>query len=232
MASVSLHARKRRKWCTVLTTVRLVTRHRKPYLGWAGRFPQEAFLSNPSSSRVSEILRGFDISDPSQANELLTLVYGELRSLAARQLRGEGDAHTFQPTALVHEAWLKLAQGRSIAWQGRAHFYGVAARAMRQVLVDAARKRDAGRRGGDLQRVTLDPDVMIDGRGEHGVMDLHEALERLGRMDESLERLIELRFFAGLTLDEAADALGVSRRKAAKDWAAARLWLRRELAER
>jgi RNA polymerase sigma factor (TIGR02999 family) len=178
------------------------------------------------------MLRGFDISDPSQANELLTLVYGELRSLAARQLRHEGDAHTFQPTALVHEAYLKLAQGPSIAWQGRAHFYGIAARAMRQVLVDAARKRDAGRRGGDLQRVTLNSDVMIDDRGEHGIMDLHEALERLGRMDESLERLIELRFFTGLTLDEAADALGVSRRKAAKDWAAARLWLRRELAER
>ena len=193
--------------------------------------PTEASTSNPPSARVSEILRGFDISDPSQANELLTLVYGELRSLAARQLRREGDAHTFQPTALVHEAYLKLAQGPSIAWQGRAHFYGVAARAMRQVLVDAARKRDADRRGGDLQRVTLNSDVMIDDRGEHGVMDLHEALERLGRMDESLERLIELRFFAGLTLDEAADALGVSRRKAAKDWAAARLWLRRELAE-
>jgi len=211
---------------------RLVTRPLKPYLGWAGPFPPEAPSSNPSSSRVSEILRGFDISDPSQANELLTLVYGELRSLAARQLRREGDAHTFQPTALVHEAYLKLAQGPSIPWEGRAHFYGVAARAMRQVLVDAARKRDAGRRGGDLQRVTLNSDVMIDDRGEHGVMDLHEALERLGRMDESLERLIELRFFAGLTLDEAADALGVSRRKAAKDWAAARLWLRRELAER
>ena len=188
--------------------------------------------SSSSLSRVSEILRGFDRSDASQANELLALVYGELRSLAARQLRREGDAHTFQPTALVHEAYLKLANGPSIAWEGRAHFYGVAARAMRQVLVDAARRRGASRRGGTLQRVTLASDVVSDDRTDHGVMDLHEALERLGKLDHALERLVELRFFTGLTLEEAADALGVSRRKAAKDWAAARLWLQRELEER
>jgi RNA polymerase sigma factor (TIGR02999 family) len=153
-----------------------------------------------------------------------------LRSLAARQLRREGDAWTFQPTALVHEAYLKLAHGPSIKWEGRAHFYGIAARAMRQVLVDAARKRGAERRGGALPHVTLESDVMIDDGADVGIMDLHEALERLGLLDASLERLVELRFFTGLTLDETADTLGVSRRKAAKDWAAARLWLKLELA--
>jgi RNA polymerase sigma factor (TIGR02999 family) len=102
---------------------------------------------------------------------------------------------------------------------------------MRQVLVDAARRRQASRRGGELQRITFEPELMVDERASHDVVDLHEALERLGQRDAALERLIELRFFTGLTLDEAADALGVSRRKAAKDWAAARLWLRRELQE-
>jgi RNA polymerase sigma factor (TIGR02999 family) len=154
-----------------------------------------------------------------------------LRTLAARQLRREGNAFSFQPTALVHEAYLRLAHGAPIEWEGRAHFYGIAARAMRQVLVDAARRRNAGRRGASPKRVTLDSSVINGDPEDHAITDLHEALERLGALDVTLERLVELRFFTGLTLDEAADALGVSRRKAAKDWAAARLWLRRELAE-
>jgi RNA polymerase sigma-70 factor, ECF subfamily len=180
---------------------------------------------------VSEILQRVNLADPAQADELLALVYDDLRALAARQLRRERPGHTLQPTALVHEAYLRLADGASIEWEGRAHFYRVAGRAMRQVLVDGARRRQAAKRGGDWRRVTLDPELVGDGSPEHDVLALHEALERLGRLDEPLERLIELRFFTGLTVEEAADVLGVSRRKAAKDWAAARLWLRRELAE-
>ena len=180
--------------------------------------------------RVTEILQRLDLADPAQAEELLSLVYSELRGLAARQLRRERDGHTLQPTALVHEAYLRLAGGSPLEWEGRAHFFRVAARAMRQVLVDSARRRSAGRRGGAWQRVTLSPDVAGDESSDQDVLGLHEALERLGRLDASLERLIELRFFTGLTLEETADVLGVSRRKAAKDWSAARLWLRRELA--
>jgi RNA polymerase sigma factor (TIGR02999 family) len=179
--------------------------------------------------RVTKILRDLDLSDAAQADELLRLVYAELRSLAARQLRSERAGHTLQPTALVHEAYVRLARGPALEWQSRAHFFRIAARAMRQVLVDAARRRSAARRGGGWRRVTLSAEMVSEEPAEHDVLDLHEALERLGRLDSSLEQLIELRFFSGLTLDETADTLGVSRRKAAKDWAAARLWLRREL---
>lgn len=180
-------------------------------------------------SRVSEILRRFDPSDPTQANELLALVYDELRAVAARQLGRERDAHTLQPTALVHEAYLRLFRS-PVEFEGRAHFFRIAARAMRQVLVDAARRRDAARRGAGATRITLDPEMAGGDSADLDVLALHDALERLGQLDPPLERLIELRFFSGLTLDEAAAALGVSRRKAANDWAAARLWLRRELA--
>jgi RNA polymerase sigma factor (TIGR02999 family) len=183
------------------------------------------------SHRITEALERLDLSDPEQAASLLTLVYEELRTLARRQMRGEREGHTLGPTALVHEAYLRLVGGGPIAVEGRAHFFRLASRAMRQVLVDSARRRGAERRGGDQQRVTLDPGMVADGPAGYDVLGLHEALERLSALDPALERLVELRFFTGLTLDEAADVLGVSRRKAAQDWAAARLWLRSELAE-
>ncbi len=180
--------------------------------------------------RITEIMRSNDLSDAAQADELLRLVYAELRRIAARQLRNERVGHTLQPTALVHEAYLRLVRGPEVNWQNRAHFFRIAARAMRQVLVDAARRRSAERRGGGWRRVTLSPGIVSDEAADHDVLALHDALERLGELDSSLEQLIELRFFSGLTLEETADTLGVSRRKAAKDWAAARLWLRKELA--
>ena len=181
------------------------------------------------ASRLTELLAGLDLADPSQAAELLDLVYVELRAIAARRMRRERDAHTLQPTALVHEAYLRLAAGRPITWEGRAHFFRVAARAMRRVLVDQARRRRASKRGGELRRVTLDSEILIEGGDPCDALSLNEALERLRAMDPAMEELIELRFFTGLTVDEAADALGVSPRKAAKDWAAAKLWLHREL---
>lgn len=180
-------------------------------------------------NRVTDILQRLDLSDTRQRDELMVLVYDELRTLAQRQLGRERAGHTLQPTALVNEAYMRLFDTQANGWESRAHFFGVAARAMRQVLVDYARKRHAEKRGGDLERVTLVTDIAEAGNNATDVIDLHLALEKLSQNDEALARLVELRFFAGLTLDEAADMLGVSRRKAANDWAVARLWLQREL---
>ena len=182
-----------------------------------------------SGSRVTQLLQNLDLADPSQADELLNLVYGELRALASRHMRREQGAHILQPTALVHEVYLRLAGGQKIDWESRAHFFGIAACSMRQVLVDHARKREAAKRGGGLKRVTLHSDILADNDDGCDILDLHAALERLAEMDPQLSKLVEVRFFAGLTLDEAAVALGVSRRKVAKDWSVARLWLSREL---
>ena len=181
--------------------------------------------------RVTQILRALDLSDPKQAEELLSAVYDELRQLARGKLRHERADHTLQPTALVHEAYLRLVDGNAVGWESRRHFFGTAARAMRQVLVDHARRRAAGKRGGDWERVTLTTGIGEEHSDVAPVLDLHDALEKLVARDEDLARLVELRFFAGLTLDEAADTLGISRRKVAKDWAVARVWLRRELGE-
>ena len=179
--------------------------------------------------RVTEILRDLDLSDPQQADRLLAIVYAELRAVAARHLRGERRGHTLQPTALVHEAYLRLVDGEAVGWESRAHFFGAAAQAMRRVLVDHARRRSAVKRGGEWERVTLVTDLAAEAHTATDLLDLHAALERLAALDPERARLVELRFFAGLTLDEAADMLGVSRRKAAKDWAATRLWLLQEL---
>ena len=181
------------------------------------------------SRRLTRILRELDLGDSRQAEELLAIVYDELRQLARRQFRGERAGHTLQPTALVHEAYLRLAKLPNPRWESRAHFFGTAARAMRQILVDHARRRSAGKRGGRAERVTLDTSVSGKDPLAADVLDLHDALEHLASNDPDLAHLVELRFFAGLTLDETADALGISRRKVAKDWSVARLWLQREL---
>src|SRR3954467_6078667 len=175
--------------------------------------------------RLTDLPRQFDISDPDDAERLLPLVYGELRVIAARQMQRERPGHMLQPTALVHEAYLRLVDGQPLRWESRAHFFRIAARAMRQVLIDFSRRQRADKRGGEWQRVTLDPDLATVS-GDWELLDLHEALSRLGELDPALERLVELRFFPGLTLDEAAAALSVSRRKAANDWRAALAWLR------
>jgi RNA polymerase sigma factor (TIGR02999 family) len=162
-------------------------------------------------------------------DRLLPLVYDELRRIASRYLRAERSEHTLQPTALVHEAYLRLVGQHDVAWQNRAHFCGVAAQVMRRILVDHARSRRAAKRGGAAARVTLaDALAVVEGR-DVSVIALDRALDKLAALDPRLGRVVELRYFGGLTKREAAEALGVSPATVDRETATATAWLRREL---
>lgn len=147
-------------------------------------------------------------------------------------MRNERADHTLQPTALVHEAYVKLADGTRVAWKGRAHFFGVAARAMRQILVDHARRHLAAKRGGVRHRVTLTGCEPVDPHDAVEILELDELLERFSALDSRAARVVELRVFGGLSVPEAAHLLGVSPRTVDGDWAVARMWLSRELGSR
>jgi RNA polymerase sigma factor (TIGR02999 family) len=175
---------------------------------------------------VTAILNAIDQGDPHAANQLLPLVYAELRQLAAARLAREGPGQTIQPTALVHEAYLRLVgPGADPHWDGRGHFFAAAAEAMRRILVENARRKHRLKRGGDRQRV----DVMLIEASCAGpnddVLALHDALDRLTEEDPRKAELVKLRFFAGLSVEEAAHCLGISRATADRDWSYARAWL-------
>ena len=184
---------------------------------------------------VTGLLVAWSEGDSSALGTLLPVVYAELRRQARRALRREAPGHTLQPTALVHEAYLRLVDQPPGRWQGRAHFYSVAARCMRQVLVDAARTRRAAKRGGGARPITLDdveglatPAAGSEAAGDD-VLALDAALVRLAALDPEQARLVELRYFAGLTLDDTAATLGISPATVSREWTVARRWLRREL---
>lgn len=192
----------------------------------------------PFAERVTEILSQIDLQvEPGKAassQELLEVVYDDLRRLARRYMSRERANHTLQPTALVHEAYMKLADQSRVEWQGKTHFYAVGAQAMRRILIDHARGRRRDKRGGDWLRVTWAEEVFPGGKrnlSDEELMDLDRAIEDLARIDERQARVVELRFFGGLTVKEVAEALGVSERTADGDWAKARLWLRDRLSE-
>jgi RNA polymerase sigma factor (TIGR02999 family) len=185
----------------------------------------------PPAADVTQLLAAWGAGDREALDALLPAVYAELRRQARRALEREVAGHTLQPTALVHEAYLRLVDQRPARFESRAHFFGVAARCMRQVLVDAARTRQAAKRGGGAAAVTLGA---VDAAGaaverDVEVVALDEALERLAAIDPHQARLVELRYFAGLTLDETAAALGISPATVSREWSVARRWLRREL---
>ena len=161
--------------------------------------------------------------------ELMPLVYDELRRLARGYLRRERPGRTLQPTALVNEAYLRLLKDRKQDWRTRAHVVAIAAASMRQILIEAARARDARKRGGGLARVTLDEGLVGDAAQTVDVLEVDRALTRLARIDEEQARLVELRFFGGLTIEESAEALGVSPATVKRHWAVARAWLQREM---
>lgn len=172
------------------------------------------------------LLQRLSDGDESAAAELLPLVHDELHRLARHHMAGERAEHTLQPTALVHEAWMRLVGGQGTEWEGRQHFLRVASRAMRNVLVDHARARRAERRGGDRGREPFDAAVELYEEGGVDLVALSDALEQLEGVDPELLRIVEMRFFGGLQNREVAEALGTSLRSVERGWATARAWLR------
>src|SRR5215204_517073 len=183
----------------------------------------------PAAHDVTGLLDDWSRGDRGALDRLLPVVYTELRRIAARQLRHERAGHTLQPTALVHEAYLRLIQQRDVDWRNRAHFFGVAAQVMRRILVDHARRQATRKRGDAAQRVPLEEVDKIATATEIPVLALDHALTRLEEIDRGLAQIIELRAFAGLTIDEAAHVLKVSPSTAKREWRTARAWLAREL---
>ena len=178
---------------------------------------------------VTRILQAAQHGDPKAAEELLPLVYDELRRLAAGRMAGEMSGHTLQPTALVHEAWLRLVGNQDKKWDGRAHFFGAAAEAMRRILIDRARRKRAVRHGGDQQQVDLEVVDVASPAEDDQLLAVSEALDKLAIEHKEEAELVKLRYFVGMTNDEAADALGISPRTAKYYWTHARAWLFREV---
>lgn len=186
-------------------------------------------MDDRADAEVTHLLQRIRAGEEGAAEALFPLVYEQLRELARRSFRRERAHHTLQPTALVHEAWLRVAAQTSGDWQDRAHFFGIAARVMRQVLVDHARRRGALKRAGRREPVTMERIPDDDGAAPLDVVALDEALARLAALAPRKAGVVELRLFAGMTVEEVAEALGVSVRTVEGDWAFARAWLRSEL---
>jgi RNA polymerase sigma factor (TIGR02999 family) len=180
-------------------------------------------------SDVTQILQRVDHGDPEALNELLPLVYSELRHLAAAKMARESPGHTLQPTALVHEAWLRLVGNENEKWNGRAHFFGAAAEAMRRILIDRARRKRAIRHGGGQQRVDLEEVNLAAPDTDDQLLAVNDALDKLATEHEVEAQLVKLRYFVGMTNDEAAEALGISPRTAKYYWTHARAWLYHEI---
>lgn len=186
-------------------------------------------MNSLASTQITQLLSTLSDADRSVSGELLPLVYDELRSLAGRHLQGERGDHTLQATALVHEAYLRLVQADGQRCRDRAHFYRLASAVMRHILVDYARERKRLKRGGDAKKLPLDEAVAIFEERATDLEALDGALTNLSKTNERLARVVELRFFGGLTVAETAEALDMSDRSVESDWSMAKLWLLREL---
>ena len=179
--------------------------------------------------RVTQLLAKWSHGDDAALTELTPLVYEELRRLAHHYMEGQRPDHTLQTTALANEAYLRLADQTNPNWQSRAHFFAVAARAMRQILVSYARSNRAQKRGGGGARIELDEAAILSPEQSKEIVDLHEALERLGALDSRKAQVVELKFFGGLNYDEIAEVLKIARMTVRRDWEFARVWLYTEL---
>jgi len=185
----------------------------------------------PSTDPITRLLADWRSGNQAALDQLLPLVYEELRRLAKRQMRREAPGHLLQTTALVHEAYLRLVDQNQVGWQTRAHFYAVAAQVMRHILVDYARGRRRAKRGEGVPAVSLDDVAVLSDDRVEEVIGVHAALERLSMLDPRKGRVFELRYFGGMSIDEAADVLQVSPATVARDWRMAKAWLRREIGQ-
>ena len=192
---------------------------------------QDELMDEPSVSphEVTQLLQQWSQGDDSALAQLTPLVYEELRRLAHHYMEGERPGHTLQTTALVNEAYLRLADQTNLNWQSRAHFFAVAARGMRRILVSYARSNRAQKRGGGAARIELDEAAILSPEQSQEIVDLHEALERLETLDSRKAQVVELKFFGGLNYDEIAEVLKIARATVRRDWEFARLWLYTEL---
>ena len=186
-------------------------------------------METDKTKEVTVFLKAWSGGSREAADRLMQIVYKEMRKLAASYLQKQRSDHTLQPTALVHEAYLKLIDASQINWQDRAHFFAVAAQTMRNILVDHARAVAADKRGGGAQKIALDEVAGLSENQEVDLIDLDEALRLLARQDETQSRIIELRFFGGLTIEETAEVLKISPATVKREWAMARAWLFRQI---
>lgn len=182
----------------------------------------------PDDGEVTRLLRQLRSGDQDAAGKLISAVYAELRQVAARAMRNERPGHTLQPTALVHEAFLKLAGSADVEWRDRAHFFGVAARLMREILVDYARQKGAAKRGSGV-RITLDDSLLIAEDRLADAVAIDEVVQRLEALDPRQGHIVELRFFGGLSVEEVAEVMGISSPTVKREWQSAKAWLHREL---
>jgi RNA polymerase sigma factor (TIGR02999 family) len=181
------------------------------------------------SGEVTRLLRQLKAGREDAAAELAPLIYQELHRLAAACMRRERPEHTLQPTALVNEAYMRLVGQRDVRWQNRSHFYGIAAQVMRRVLLDYARKRQSGKRGGRQKKVEFDENMCGSDQQLEAALAVDECLQRLERLDPQQGRVVELRFFAGLNVEETAQILGISTATVKREWQFAKAWLQREM---
>jgi RNA polymerase sigma factor (TIGR02999 family) len=186
--------------------------------------------THPSpAGKVTELLLELSGGNRAVVDELIPFLYRELKRIAAAQLKQERPNHTLQVTALVHEAYLKLVDQSQVHWQNRAHFFGVAAQVMRRILLDYAKGRARGKRGGGLRRTSFDEALTVSYDRAYELVEIDEALQRLEALDQRQAKVVEMRFFGGLSVEETAEALGVSEPTVKREWAMARAWLHREI---
>jgi RNA polymerase sigma-70 factor, ECF subfamily len=181
---------------------------------------------------VTLLLSALTRGDDGAATKLIPFVYEELRRLAGSYMRRERVDHTLQATALVHEAYLKLIEQRSVSWQSRAHFFGVAAQLMRRILIDHARGHSRQKRGGDEQKVSLDEALVFSEQHADELLAVDDSLDQLAKIDPRQAKIVEMRFFGGLSVEEAAEVLGVSPKTVKRDWSVAKAWLYADLKQR